>query len=209
VCCFIPIYGIWNEKILYDSRYAPEDNLFHRALEIGHTCDGHFTRSSDPRNERYNPSSDHVCFFDGTCVLDSLFRFKRQHDLFDNVVGGPEAKENARLDWRRKVPAFFVYVFATYLADWDYFMTTSTTTEEVLGSFVESPLKNLPLGLCLSGWLMEMSYEKFTTFVLMANRNHKDSYGMLQCCRARRAKATIENDPNSNSDGTFVQQLTK
>jgi low temperature requirement protein LtrA len=34
VACYLPIFQIWNEKLVFDSRYSPEDNLFHRSLEV-------------------------------------------------------------------------------------------------------------------------------------------------------------------------------
>jgi low temperature requirement protein LtrA len=34
VACYLPIFQIWNEKLVFDARYSPEDNIFHRSLEL-------------------------------------------------------------------------------------------------------------------------------------------------------------------------------
>ena len=35
-CCYGAIVVIWYEKMGYDARFAPEDNLFHRSGEVLH-----------------------------------------------------------------------------------------------------------------------------------------------------------------------------
>lgn len=129
---FLPVSMIWYEKLLYDARYQPDDNLFHRSMEILHLCVlGTSVQHIQPveimRDTVHSPNTFIFCL---ALLLDALWLIHLYDDVRQNVEGGPEAKCDAANELRRKPISVACYALATAVSGWDYFFVAATTHSE-------------------------------------------------------------------------------
>ena len=121
--CYLPCFQVWNEKLAYDARYSPDDNLFHRSLEIFHLClvgtvVSYISPSEMMRNTSGNPD---MTIFSGTLLLGTVSVIYAYYDLYKNVIGGEEAKKNAASELRKKLMGLIFPLAAFALSAKDYY----------------------------------------------------------------------------------------
>lgn len=155
IATYLPVWLIWNEKLVYDARFAPDDNLFHRAIEILHLCIlGLIVACIQPSEAMRDPANNPIMmWFTGGYVGIMLVSCGLHYDLIRNAVGGPEARNGARLQLYRKIIALAVYGFGFAIATLDYF-----TEENLLGSEEEEEEEYVnywPAYLMIVGYLFE------------------------------------------------------
>lgn len=117
VVCYLSIFYVWGDKVVYDSKYAPPDNLFHRVFEVVHilvlgTIIQHIRKVS----VMSDPENPNMVVFCMSLAVESALVIARAVDIRLNVVGGDEARRNAESDVRRKLGALVMQVLATVLA---------------------------------------------------------------------------------------------
>lgn len=172
VCCYIPIMAQWNEKLLYDARFAPEDNLYHRAIEFVHLLIlGTAIQHIRPVEVMQSTSSNSTVLVFSLClVLMNLLSMKRNQDVHANVMGGQEARHHATADIRRRVCALIPFVLSTLVAGHDYFIVGGGDGQEHEVDWGNDAAKNnTPILLCLVGYICEQAYVLVDVFVLIPN----------------------------------------
>ena len=132
-CCYFPVFMVWSDKVVYSSRFAPDDNFFHRGLEIFHLC----VLETIVQHIRSVKIMSHPSVYPDTMiftfaiVLDCVTELWKQADLYHNVEGGPEAVHNAKDDFDRKLISVAVFLLAAILAGYDYFFVTDNAPNPV------------------------------------------------------------------------------
>ena len=127
--CYLPCFQVWNEKLAYDARYCPDDNLFHRSLEIFHLClvgtiVSYIQSSESMRDTSGNPA---MAVFSGTYLLGTISAMYAYYDLYKNVIGGEEAKSNAASDLRKKAMGLIFTLAAFVFSIKDYYFLDEET----------------------------------------------------------------------------------
>ena len=133
VASYLPIFLIWHEKLIYDARFTPDDNLFHRSLEIVHLCLlGLMISYIQPSDKMKHTCGDiTMTIFTGTHICITWLGASLYYDVAKNVVGGEEARHNARHEMIRKMVASLLYVAAFVVAAGDYiFVNTDDCMEQ-------------------------------------------------------------------------------
>mmetsp|Transcript_7369 Transcript_7369/g.10818 ORF Transcript_7369/g.10818 Transcript_7369/m.10818 type:complete len:433 (+) Transcript_7369:52-1350(+) len=158
--CYFPSVFIWNEKVGYDARFAPDDNLFHRGLELLHlvilgTVVSHIREVSLMKMTSENATT---MIFAGALFVECWVHVKKYFDVVHNVDGGNEAKINARDDAYRKMFVSVFYCIAFALAGWDFF-----GHHNLEGN-------NLPIIFCLIGSSSEHAVALMEAFVIIPAR---------------------------------------
>jgi Bacterial low temperature requirement A protein (LtrA) len=166
ICCYIPIMAQWNEKLVYDARFAPEDNLYHRSLEFVHLLLlGTAVQHIRPVDIMQRTCSNSTQLVFSTClVLMNLLGMKRNQDVHVNVMGGQEARHHATADIVRRVCALIPFSLSTIVAGHDYFILGGNG-----GGQVDVAKNNIPILLCLVGYICEQAYVLMDVFVLIPN----------------------------------------
>ena len=168
---YLPVFQIWNEKLVYDSRYCPDDNLFHRSLEVFHLCIlGTGIWNIQPcyimSNTVDNPT---MMIFAGSLMVDAAFYGYLYIDIYRNVQGGPEARNQAWLEVKRKLLRTIILGTAFAIAARDYFWMDSS----------KATANHWPAYLIVSEFLFEfVAYNLFEVFVYIpqTGRSHKEFY---------------------------------
>jgi hypothetical protein len=170
VCCFAPIQGQWNEKLMYDARFAPEDNLFHRTMEGIHllvlgTAIQHIRPVEMMKDIATYPT---MFVFSLSLVIMNFMEYKRAKDVEHNVVGGDEARHTAANNATRKMCGIVPLTLAAIISGYGYF---SAEVEEE-----EERWENIPILLCLGGYICEQSFTLFDAFYWLprSGRNFKE-----------------------------------
>lgn len=112
----------WNEKLSYDARFVPEDNLFHRGLEVLQllalaTAIEHIRPVEYMKFTQTHPTTFVFCL---SLALSTFLHIKRHMDVYHNVIGGEEAKHHSLFDARRKTVALVPLLIGTVWAGYDY-----------------------------------------------------------------------------------------
>lgn len=159
---------VWLEKVAYDARYVPDDNLFHRALEILHILSlATVVVHIRPVQIMADPSNTTTLSFCLALLVQALLSIHRQWDIYKNVIGGPEAKANAAHDMRRRGLTAVFYTIASVLALKNYVFADADDLEE----------KHVPVLLCTWGYVGEQIFNILTTFVFAPkDRSHKEFF---------------------------------
>lgn len=130
-CCYMPIVVIWYEKMGWDARYAPEDNLFHRFSEVIH----HVILGIAIQHIRPVEIMKYTCDHPTTLVFLSalsivfLMHTGEYVDLALRVDGGPEAVAHSLSDTQRKVAGSIPVWIATFLAARDWFRNENADSQ--------------------------------------------------------------------------------
>ena len=161
-CLFYPMFSIWEERMFYDSQYAPDDNFFHRGMEIIHILlVGTIIQSIGSAHVMSHPSEYANTFIFSTAFLmDSLCAAGKHDDVYRNVVGGEEAKYHAKDDLDRKLVALTLYFSAVAFAAYEYFGVPSGTGQAT----------SLPVVLIFVGIVFEQAATSWQTIVLVPKR---------------------------------------
>ena len=149
VCCNLPIYVIWGEKLMYDSKFAPDDNLYHRGWEIAHlailgTIVQHVQTVPLMSQTSKYPTT---MVFAGALCVECWFQVLRYKDLYCNVKGGEEAVHEAHSTAVRKCVVSVIFLVAAVIAAYDYFIKPSTQA-----------VNDVPIILCGSTYVVEHVY---------------------------------------------------
>ena len=149
VCCYLPIYFIWVEKLAYDAKFAPDDNLFHRGWDIVHlgilgTIVQHVQTVQIMSQTSKYPTT--MVFAGGLCV-ESWSQLLRYKDVYHNVDGGEEAVHEALSTCIRKIVVSLCFLAAAIVAGYDYFIRPSTQA-----------INDVPIILCGVSYLLERLY---------------------------------------------------
>lgn len=174
VCCYVPILSQWNEKLIYDARFAPEDNLFHRSMEVLHLLIlGTAIQHIRPVELMQNSMANSTTFVFSLClVLMTVLNIIRHRDVQKNVVGGEEAKHQVAAEISRLVCGLIPYVAAMGLAGYDYFVVGnggggSMMHDEENATNEEIAKRNIPILLCLAGFVCDQAYGLWDVFVVL------------------------------------------
>ncbi len=174
----------WNEKLIYDARFAPEDNLYHRSLECIHLLLlGTAIQHIRPVELMQNTVSNSTTLIFSLCLLlMNLLGIKRNEDVHYNVMGGEEAKHHATSDIRRRVCALIPFLLSTLVAGRDYFHFVYLGgggtgggrdgyehEMEADSNNYDTNKNNIPILFCLFGYICEQIYVLLDVFVVIPN----------------------------------------
>lgn len=167
--CFLPVYNVWLSKVAYDARYAPDDNLFHRILELFHLLAlATIVQHIRPVEEMADPTEPTTLLFAVGLVVETLLSIYQQYDIYMNVVGGPEAKLNSLYDMRSRSVSAVFYCLAAMVAFWNLHST---------GEDSHDP-KHLPILLCLSAYVWEQIFALYGRFFCLPSHitSHREAF---------------------------------
>jgi hypothetical protein len=160
--CYVVIVSQWNEKVIYDARFAPEDNIFHRSMEILYllvlgTAIQHI-RPVELMKHTFANSTTFV--FSLSLVVMNVIHIKRSEDIQRNVVGGEEAKHHAVHDINRKVCSLVPFLLAVCISGYDYFIGGKGEDNAEIAN-------DIPILLCLGGFTCEQVYMVMDVYVFI------------------------------------------
>ena len=177
VCCYVPLLSQWNEKVIYDARFAPEDNLFHRAMEVlSLLILGTAIQHIRPVELMQNTSANSTTFVFSLClVLLTVLNIHRHQDVHQNVVGGEEAKHQVATDISRLLCCLIPYMASMGLAGYDYFLVGGRMRYDTL-THPEIATNHIPILLCLVGYICQQVFGIWDVFVVLprSGRNFKE-----------------------------------
>lgn len=165
--CYLPVFNVWLVKIAYDSRYAPEDNLFHRSFEVFSILVlATIVQHIRPVDIMSDPSNATTLTFCVGLLAETLLSIHRQYDIYKNVDGGKEATCNAVHDMRRRVPTAIIYAAASVIS---------------LKAYLSPPLHeaehHAPIICCLFAYLVEHMYTVIDRLLFVPpGRSHKEFF---------------------------------
>lgn len=159
-CCYPPIFQIWGDKLAYDAKYAPNDNIFHRAAEVLHlaivgTAIQHVQPVSIMSTTSRYPDT---MIFAAALFVECISRVHRLFDVYYNVEGGDEARHQSSDDIRRKVATSMFYLAAALVAGYDYFFQPPTNTTN-----------DVPILLCGAAYVFEILYFLSNLYCIVPN----------------------------------------
>lgn len=148
VACYISVFMSWMEKVSYDARYVPDDNLFHRLSEglqllVLGTMIQHI-RSADIMEATSENATTFV--FCASLALQSAMVVHRYADIYRNVIGGPESRHSAAREMLRHGINFACYLMAALWAGYDYFGSSSESNPLAVN--------HAPIVICLFSFLV-------------------------------------------------------
>ena len=157
-CCYLPILLVWVEKLNYDGKFAPDDNLFHRGWEIVHlgivgTIIQHVQTVEIMSQTTKYPTT---MIFASALFVEGWSQLLRYKDVYHNVSGGEEAIQEARANGVRKFFVSLCFLAAAIIAGFDYFIKPSTQATN-----------DLPVILCGLSYPMERLLIFVQTFYLI------------------------------------------
>ena len=128
VCCYLPICIVWGEKLAYDAKFAPDDNLFHRGWELVHlgvvgTAIQHIQTVPIMSQTTKYPTTMVLA---GALCVECWLQLVRYKDVYYNVEGGEEAIHDARFNLSRKFLLATIFMSAAFVAGYDFFFKPST-----------------------------------------------------------------------------------
>ncbi|CAB9525885.1 expressed unknown protein [Seminavis robusta] len=177
---YLPILLIWNEKLVYDARFCPDDNLFHRSLEVIHLCVvGLIVSCIQPaeimKDTANNPT---MTIFTGAYLVNNVLQAWVLWDLRRNVIGGPEAKACALHELYRKQVGAILTAVAFIISAKDYYFTV--TNEQKAASYAEEEEEGnyLPACLLVLGFVTENMFFPMLhqTYIIRRGISHKEVY---------------------------------
>jgi hypothetical protein len=194
---FLPVMGIWMDKMFFDSRFVYEDDLFHRLFQICilvvlATAVLHI-RSVDVMS---HPSTHISMFvFCILLVLSKLLVLARSIEIYWFGLGQTQIlKTVAVRDMRKVLISGFMYLAAAIVAGIDYYGNqgqdsgsarrglayTAVAEDEIYVGYDSSTspgVNHIPISLCLAGFLFEqILFAVFIVFFAPAGGRHKERY---------------------------------
>ena len=166
VCCYCPVFMVWSEKVVYSSRFAPDDNFFHRGLEILHLC----VLGTIVQHIRSVKIMSHPSVYPDTMIfafaifLDCAMELWKQADVVHNVEGGPEAVHHAKDDFDRKRVSAVVFLLASVLAGYEYFFVNNNAPNAV------------PILAVFSGYLVDQLLIQYQNLIQVRKRGNFNDY---------------------------------
>jgi len=183
---FLPIMGMWIEKMYYDARFVNEDDLYHRCYQIAQlvilaTAVLHIRPVYIMQD-----SSKYISMFVFTLclVLDKLFVFIRYIEIYFYGVGQSTVlKMVAKRDIRNHCLSAAFYIAAMIVAAIEYYRTDDSyrrlAEEETTTSTNETTSEgtNVPIFLCLFGYVgAQLLLTLNVVFCFPSGGRHKELY---------------------------------
>lgn len=162
VGAFSPVVLMWTDKMHFDSRFATDDDPYHRIFEVVMLCilatAVLHIRTVDIMS---HPSVHAEMFvFSLSSLLASVFSILRYVEVWIWVIGQPSAKTAAKKDILRKVVPTIFFLAATIVSGADYY--PQSDNDSAFGRFLagdgsssgsEISTNDVPIYLCLAATL--------------------------------------------------------
>ena len=147
----------WNQKLVYDACFSPEDNLYHRFLDLLQllilgTAIQHINPVDMMRDTTSNPST----FVFSVCLsILHLLGIVRLVEIQSNVIGGKEAIHHTTALLQRRLFGLVALSLAAIISGYDFFVRGGDTQQQS-GSHGEAARKNhFPILLCALSFVLE------------------------------------------------------
>jgi hypothetical protein len=203
---FLPVMGLWMDKMFFDSRFVYEDDLYHRLFEICllvvlATAVLHI-RSVDVMS---HPAA-HISIF-VFCILLVLSKalvVARSLEIYWFGLGQTQIlKIVAVRDMRKVLISGSMYLAAAIVAGMDYFENqgpdsgstrrglaeSAVLKDEIYDAYESSSslrVNHIPIALCLAGFVFEQAlFAIFIIFFAPSGGLHKERYvekDRIGCC---------------------------
>jgi hypothetical protein len=206
---FLPVMGIWMDKMFFDSRFVYEDDLFHRLFQICilvvlATAVLHI-RSVEVMS---HPATHVSMFVFGILlVLSKVLVLARSLEIYWFGLGQTQILKTVVVrDMRKVLISGGMYLAAAIVAGMDYYgnrgrdggsarrglADTAVTEDEIYADYEStssSGVNHIPISLCLAGFLFEqILFAVFIVFFAPAGGRHKERYAertgqyAVACC---------------------------
>eukprot|EP00978_Attheya_sp_CCMP212_P046128 scaffold375638_cov58-Attheya_sp.AAC.1 len=166
--CIFPVILLWNDKMLYDSRFAAEDDTYHRTLEIlilGSVA----TAVLHIRPVNYMADGENSITMFAFCLgltLASILHQLRYLELCLWVDGGPEAKQSGLRDVLGRSSSTVWFLAATIASALAYYGSSDSHDDDhrILAGDSDTVFRqtvnstDLPILLCLIGSFSQLIY---------------------------------------------------
>jgi hypothetical protein len=188
---FLPVMGMWMDKMFFDSRFVYEDDLFHQLFQICilvvlATAVLHI-RSVDVMSHPETHISMFV--FCILLVLSKILVLARSLEIYWFGLGQTQILKTVVVrDMRKVIISTFMYLAAAIVAGMDYYGNQSQdsgSTRRGLAetavadyeSSISSGVNHIPIALCLAGFLFEqIVFAAFIVFFAPTGGRHKERY---------------------------------
>jgi hypothetical protein len=194
---FLPVMGLWMDKMSFDSRYVFEDDLFHRVFQISilvvlATAVLHI-RSVDVMSHPATHISMFV--FSILLVLSKALVVARSIEIYWFGLGQTKIlKIVAVRDMRRVVISGSMYLAAAIVAGMEYcgnqgqdsgsarrgLADAAVVEDEIYDAYESSTslgVNHIPIALCLAGyWFEQILFAVFLIFFSPTGGLHKERY---------------------------------
>ncbi|KAL3902428.1 MAG: hypothetical protein SGARI_005841, partial [Bacillariaceae sp.] len=180
---FLPVYQIWHEKTLLDSKFVSStDNVFHRLNQVLHLIVLGFIIWNIQQSGAAFDASPCNLIFTGGILFDAIWFVTLYADIWKNGVGGgPEAKHDAVAQMKRKLVSGSCYMMAFLWCLYDYYNNGggngghTTSTPSTLSSTLDDDngTNFMPAYLVIAGFILEFwVYTPLTRFVIMPRHGY-------------------------------------
>ena len=187
---FLPVMSIWNEKVLYDARYAIEADVVHRvATIVGLAITGVVISNIRPVDVLADASNQSSIFvFTLMLVVEQLFAMCLFMEVYYRGIGQKQLKMAARRDILYHHLHFPFYFAAMIISAISYFgdgsqinyTFGSSSRRRFLAEDVAedtSGYTDIPIFLCLLGFLVNIfSFASSIIFCFPGGGRHKEMY---------------------------------
>jgi hypothetical protein len=194
---FLPVMGIWMDKMFFDSRFVFEDDLFHRLFQICilvvlATAVLHI-RSVDVMSHPATHISMFV--FCILLVLSKVLVLARSLEIYWFGLGQTQILKTVVVrDMRKVLISASMYLAAAIVAGIEYYgnhgqgsgsarrgLANAVVAEDEIYAGYESStssgVNHIPISLCLAGFLFEqILFAVFIVFFAPAGGRHKERY---------------------------------
>jgi Bacterial low temperature requirement A protein (LtrA) len=177
--CYLAVITIWFAKVSYDARYSPDDNLFHRGLEVLNilvlaTIIQHIRPVATMSDTRHDSTTAVFCV---SLMVEALLGVYRYYDVYRNGLGGPEAKHNAFVDMRHRGVSALLYAAAAVWAIVDYAMGGDKDVDAEEKEKDDIYVNRGPIIMCLMAFFTHTLYLTFDRLVWIdPGKSHKEKY---------------------------------
>ena len=115
--------------------------------------------------------------FSGGCLAAAILSLYGYYDLYKNVIGGPEARNNAKSECQRKIVTVATYAVAFGISSYNYLYAGGNATA-VDGGSVEY-YNNWPAYVMIFGYVFEfVVYSLVQTFVIIPKLGNYQDYAV-------------------------------
>jgi Bacterial low temperature requirement A protein (LtrA) len=182
---FFPVMDIWHQKTYYDGRYVTEADLYHGLTNVVTLVIlGVAILNIRPVAILADPSGHPRIFaFTLMLVLDKLSATTALAEVYFRGVGQPQIKSASLRELLGRLSTAPFYAAAMIFSAIHFFGDKSTTEGRVLataaveeqGSYPTGDTTNIPIILCLTGFLVGQAYTMINIlFCIPGNGGHKE-----------------------------------
>jgi hypothetical protein len=185
---FLPVMGMWMDKVAFDSRYVCEDDLFHRLFQICvlvvlATAVLHI-RVVDVLS---HPDENISMFvFALSLVINRIFVTVRSMEIYFFGLGQTQIlKTVAFTEMRKNAVSGSIYLAAMIIAGIEYFGSENDGSGRrglagaavAIESSSSSGTNHIPISLCLAGCVFEqILFAIYVVFFFPGGGRHKERY---------------------------------